>query len=75
MDCLKENNVRIEENKLRQIYCVELGILTGSIAKDETVKLHEERLKKLFKKKAKKVLEFYLNIKLLVYIKETKCWI
>jgi hypothetical protein len=62
MDWLKENNVKIEEYNLRNMYCAKLGILTGSIAKDETVKIHEERLRKLFKKNVKKVPEFYLNI-------------
>jgi hypothetical protein len=42
MDWLKENDVRIEENNLRKMYCVKIGFLTGSIVRDAMVKIHEE---------------------------------
>jgi hypothetical protein len=72
MDWLKENDVRIKENGLKKIHSVKVGILMKSIKKDEMVKFHEERLKKIFKKKVEEVPEFYLNIELLVHRKDIK---
>jgi hypothetical protein len=51
MDWLKENDVRIEENNLRKMYCVKLGFLTGSFLRDATVKIHEKRSKNCSERK------------------------